>query len=199
MKPAVLLVALRFTLVTLLLTGLAYPLVTTALAQVMFPSRANGSVVSDEKGHAVGSELIGQTFTKPYYFWSRPSAAGDKGYDATSSAGSNLSVTSKKLHDRINGELDRLWKDNPSAGGPVPDDLVTASASGLDPHISPAAAKWQVRRVAQARGIAPARVQQLVDAHSEGRDLGFLGEPRVDVLTLNMALDQQFGQATSPR
>ncbi|HWE28375.1 MAG TPA: potassium-transporting ATPase subunit C, partial [Polyangia bacterium] len=108
MKPAVLLVALRFTLVTLLLTGVAYPLVTTALAQVMFPSRANGSVVSDDKGHAVGSELIGQTFTKPYYFWSRPSAAGDKGYDATSSAGSNLSVTSKKLHDRINGELDRL-------------------------------------------------------------------------------------------
>jgi K+-transporting ATPase ATPase C chain len=197
MKPIVLIIALRFTLVTLLMTGVAYPLVTTALAQVMFPSRANGSVVSDNRGRAVGSELIGQTFTKPYYFWSRPSAAGDKGYDATSSSGSNLSVTSKKLHDRINGDLDRLWKENPAAGGPVPDDLVTASASGLDPHISPAAAKWQVRRVAQARGISPERVQQLVDVNSEGRDLGFLGEPRVNVLTLNLALDQQFGQAAS--
>lgn len=199
MKPAVLLVALRFTLVTLLLTGVAYPLAATALAQVMFPSRANGSVVSDNKGHAVGSELIGQTFSKPYYFWSRPSAAGDKGYDATSSAGSNWSVTSKKLHDRINGDLDRLWKGNPGAGGPVPDDLVTASASGLDPHISPAAARWQVPRVAEARAIAPARVQQLVEANTEGRDLGFLGEPRVNVLMLNLALDQQFGYATSPR
>ncbi len=199
MKPAVLLVALRFTVVTLLLTGVAYPLVTTALAQVLFPSRANGSVVSDDKGHAVGSELIGQTFTKPYYFWSRPSAAGDKGYDATSSAGSNWSVTSKKLHDRINGDQDRLWKSNPGAGEPLPDDLVTASASGLDPHVSPAAAKWQVRRVALARAISQERVQQLVDANTEGRDLGFLGEPRVNVLTLNMALDQQFGQATSAR
>ena len=199
MKPDVLLVALRFTVVTLLLTGVAYPLVTTALAQVMFPSRANGSVVSDDKGHAVGSELIGQSFTKPYYFWSRPSAAGDKGYDATSSAGSNWSVTSKKLHDRISGDQDRLWKSNPGAGGALPDALVTASASGLDPHISPAAAKWQVRRVASARAISPERVQQLVDANTEGRDLGFLGEPRVNVLTLNMALDQQFGQATSPR
>ena len=197
MNPVVLIIALRFTLVTLLMTGVAYPLLTTALAQLMFPSRANGSIVSDNKGRAVGSELIGQTFAKPYYFWSRPSAAGDKGYDATSSSGSNLSVTSKKLHDRINGDLDRLWKENPGAGGPVPDDLVTASASGLDPHISPAAAKWQVRRVAQARGISPERVQQLVDANREGRDLGFLGEPRVNVLTLNLALDQQFGPAAS--
>ena len=197
MKPAVLLIALRFTLVTLLLTGVVYPLATTALAQVLFPSRANGSIVSDNKGRAVGSELIGQTFSKAHYFWPRPSAAGDKGYDATSSSGSNLSVTSKKLHDRINGDLDRLWKENPGASGPVPDDLVTASASGLDPHISPEAAKWQVRRVARARGIAPERVQQLVDANSEGRDLGFLGEPRVNVLTLNLALDQQFGQSAS--
>jgi K+-transporting ATPase ATPase C chain len=199
MKPVVFLVALRFTLVTLLLTGVAYPLVTTALAQAMFPRRANGSVVSDNKGRAVGSELIGQTFTRPYYFWPRPSAAGDKGYDATSSGGSNWSVTSKKLHERVNGELDRLWKENPAAGGPVPDDLVTASASGLDPHISPAAASWQIRRVAQARGISPERVRQLVDANREGRELGFLGEPRVNVLTLNMALDQQFGQAGPPR
>ncbi|MGZ3438179.1 MAG: potassium-transporting ATPase subunit KdpC [Polyangia bacterium] len=199
MKPVVFFVALRFTVVTLLLTGVAYPLVTTALAQLMFPSRANGSLVRDDRGHAVGSELIGQTFTKPYYFWSRPSAAGDKGYDATSSAGSNWSVTSKKLHDRVAGDLERLRKENPDAKDPVPDDLVTASASGLDPHISPAAARWQIGRVANARGISPERVRQVVEANVEGRDLGFLGEPRVNVLTLNLALDQQFGVAGTAR
>jgi potassium-transporting ATPase KdpC subunit len=190
MKPAILIVALRFTFVTLLLTGVAYPLVTTALAQALFPSRANGSIVSDSRGRAIGSELIGQTFAEPYYFWSRPSAAGDKGYDATSSAGSNWSVTSKKLHDRIEGDTARLHKANPVATNELPDDLVTASASGLDPHISPAAARWQVARIARARGIAPERVQQLVDANREGRDLGFLGEPRVNVLDLNRRLDR---------
>lgn len=199
MKPGVLVVALRFTLVTLVLTGLAYPLVTTALAQVLFPGRANGSVISDSHGRAIGSELIGQPFAQPYYFWPRPSAAGDKGYDATSSAGSNWSVTSKKLHDRIAADTARLQKANPTATNDVPDDLVTASASGLDPHISPAAAEWQVARVARARGVAPERVRQLVDANREGRELGVLGEPRVNVLLLNLALDQQFGQATSGR
>lgn len=197
MKPVVLLVALRFTLVTLFITGIAYPLGTTALAQLLFPSRANGSVVRDDRGQAVGSELIGQSFGKPSYFWSRPSAAGDKGYDATASTGSNFGVTSKKLHERIAGDLERLRKANPDAPGEVPDDLVTASASGLDPHISVAAARWQTPRVAKARGVAVARVQGLVESSIEGRDLGFLGEPRVNVLLLNLALDRQFG--ASPR
>jgi K+-transporting ATPase ATPase C chain len=198
MKPAVLFVAFRFTVVTLLLTGIAYPLATTALAQLIFPARANGSVVTDDRGRVDGSELIGQSFAKPYYFWGRPSAAGDKGYDATSSAGSNLSPTSKKLHDRIASDVERLRKENPDAQSDVPNDLVTASASGLDPHISPAAARWQIPRVANARGVSPERVAQIVDANIEGRDLAFLGEPRVNVLVLNLALDQQFG-ATSSR
>jgi K+-transporting ATPase ATPase C chain len=161
----------------------------------MFPARANGSLVSDEKGSAVGSELIGQAFTQPRYFWPRPSATGDKSYDASNSSGSNLAVTSKKLRERVSGEVARLLAANPEASGPVPDDLVTASASGLDPHISPAAARWQTARVARARGVAVERVQQLVDAMIEGRDLGFLGEPRVNVLMLNLALDRQFGHA----
>ncbi|HEY2745968.1 MAG TPA: potassium-transporting ATPase subunit KdpC [Polyangia bacterium] len=197
MKPSVVLVALRFTVVTLLLCGVAYPLLATALAQLVFPSRADGSIVTDDRGRVVGSELIGQSFAKPYYFWSRPSAAGDKGWDATSSAGSNLSVTSKKLHQRVDGERARLAKENPDAEGPPPDDLLTASASGLDPDISPAAARWQVPRVAKARGVTAERVRQLVDANVDGRELGFLGEPRVNVLTLNLALDQQFGAALS--
>jgi len=193
MKPVVLLVAARFTLATLLLTGVAYPLVTTALAQALFPSRANGSLVTDDHGRTVGSELIGQPFAKPYYFAGRPSAAGDKGWDAAGSAGSNLSITSKKLHERVGADLERLHQENPDATGDVPDDLVTASASGLDPHISVAAARWQVPRVAKARGIAPARIADLVDRSVEGRELGFLGEPRVNVLLLNLALDRQFG------
>jgi potassium-transporting ATPase KdpC subunit len=195
MKTAVLFVALRFTIVTLLITGIAYPLATTALAQLLFANRANGSVVSDGKGRAAGSSLIGQRFERPSYFWPRPSAAGDKGWDATASGGSNLGATSKKLHERVAAEVARLRAANPDAEGPPPDDLVTASASGLDPHISPAAARWQVRRVAKARGVAPGRVQQIVDASVEGRELGFLGEPRVNVLELNLALDGQFGAA----
>lgn len=193
MKPTVFLVAARFTLVTLLLTGIAYPLVTTALAQVLFPSRANGSLVTNDRGHTVGSELIGQSFAKPYYFAGRPSAAGENGYDATSSVGSNLSVTAKKLHERVAADAERLKKENPDATGDVPDDLVTASASGLDPHISVAAARWQVPRVAKARGVAPERIADLVDRSVEERELGFLGEPRVNVLMLNLALDRQFG------
>ncbi|HXU72934.1 MAG TPA: potassium-transporting ATPase subunit KdpC [Polyangia bacterium] len=191
----VLAVAARFTLLTLLLCGIAYPLAVTGLAQLLFASRANGSLVTDVHGRVVGSELIGQRFTRPSYFWPRPSAAGDQGWDATSSAGSNLSVTSKKLHERVGAERVRLQQQNPGAEAAVPDDLLTASASGLDPHISPAAARWQAPRVAQARGVSLARVQALVDASVEGRELGFLGEPRVDVLALNLALDQQFGVA----
>jgi len=187
-------IALRATLVTLAVTGIAYPLVVTGFAQVLFPAKANGSLVTDEQGHVVGSELIGQAFTDPAYFQPRPSAAGDKGFDATSSGGSNFGATSAKLRDRVNQDAARLEKDNPEAPGPIPVELVTASTSGLDPHLSPEAALWQVPRVAKARRVAPDRVRTVVLDHVEGRDLGFLGEPRVNVLRLNLALDRQFGK-----
>jgi potassium-transporting ATPase KdpC subunit len=187
-------VAVRVTFVTLLLTGIVYPLVMTGVARVVLPRQAEGSLVTDDKGRVVGSELIGQTFTKPYYFQSRPSAAGDKGYDASSSTGSNFSTTSKKLQDRVNADVARLQKENPEAPGPVPSDLVTASGSGLDPHITPEAALWQVARVAKARGVQAERVKQVVEAQIETRELGVFGEPRVNVLLLNLALDRQFGR-----
>jgi K+-transporting ATPase ATPase C chain len=185
--------AMRATLVTLVLTGIAYPLLVTGLAQVMFPGKANGSLVTDEHGAVVGSELIGQNFANPAYAWPRPSAAGDKGYDGTASGGSNFGPTSAKLRDRVSGDIARLQKDNPDAHTPVPADLVTASASGLDPDITPEGARWQVPRIAKARRIAPERVLAVVEGQIEGRDLGFLGEPRVNVLELNLALDRQFG------
>ena len=191
---SLIMIALRATVVTLVLTGLAYPLAMTGAAQLLFPYRANGSLVSDEKGAVVGSELIGQAFTRPEYLWPRPSAAGSDGYDATSSGGSNLGPTSRKLRDRISADIARLTEANPDARGPIPSDLVTASASGLDPHLSPAAALWQVPRVAQARHVAPERVQALIEANIEGRTFGVLGEPRVNVLLVNLALDRQFGR-----
>src|SRR6266576_1421890 len=189
-------IALRTTIVTLVVTGLLYPFVMTGLAQIIFPWRANGSLVTDEKGQVVGSELIAQGFANPAYFQPRPSAAGEKGYDATSSGGSNLGPTSKKLQDRINDDLKRLKSENPQATGSIPAELVTTSASGLDPHLSPEAILWQVARVAKARGIATDRVKAVVDASVEGRTFGILGEPRVNVLLVNLALDRQFGKAT---
>ena len=188
-----LLIALRASLVTLVLTGLVYPLAMTGLAQALFPSKANGSLVRDDKGAVVGSELIGQIFTNPGYVQGRPSAAGN-GYDATASSGSNLGPTSKKLRDRVTADIERLRKENPDAPLPVPDDLVTASASGLDPEISPAAALWQVARIARARQIAPDRIEEVIRSHVEGRDLGLFGEPRLNVLSTNLALDQHFGK-----
>jgi K+-transporting ATPase ATPase C chain len=187
-------ISLRVAVVTLVLTGLVYPLAMTGLAKAMFPRQADGSLVSDDKGAVVGSELIGQSFSKPAYFQSRPSAAGDKGYDAAGSTGSNFGTTSKKLQDRVNADVTRLQKENPEARGPIPADLVTASGSGLDPHITPEAALWQVPRVARARNLQPERVKQAVESQIEGRDFGLLGEPRVNVLMLNLALDRQFGR-----
>jgi K+-transporting ATPase ATPase C chain len=188
------LIALRATLVTLLLTGLLYPLVVTGLAQLLFPGRANGSMVQDDRGIAVGSELIAQKFTGAAYFQSRPSAAGDDGYDGRSSGGSNFGVTSAKLRDRIAADAQRLRAANPDAPSDVPDELVTASGSGLDPHLSPGAIAWQVLRVARARGVERARIDTVVATLIEGRDLGFLGEPRVNVLNLNLALDRLLGR-----
>jgi K+-transporting ATPase ATPase C chain len=186
--------AVRVTVFTLVLTGVAYPLATLALAQLLFPGRANGGLVRDERGEVVGSELIGQAFTLPGYFQERPSAAGDKGYDATASGGSNLGPSAKKLRERIAADLARLRQENPDTPGPVPAELVLASGSGLDPEISPEAASWQIPRVARARGVSPERLRPLVMEYAQGRQLGFLGEARVNVLLLNLALDRQFGR-----
>ena len=190
-------IAIRTTIIALVLTGLIYPFVMTGLAQVLFPWKANGSLVTDEKGQVAGSELIAQGFSNAAYFQPRPSAAGEKGYDATSSGGSNLGTTSKKLQARVAGELKRLKEENPEAPGNVPAELVTASASGLDPHLSPRGALWQVPRVAKARGISAERVRAVVEANVEGRTFGILGERRVNVLVVNLALDRQFGRPAS--
>jgi K+-transporting ATPase ATPase C chain len=190
--------ALRATLVTLVATGLLYPLVMTGLAQGLFHRKAEGSFVEDGSGKVVGSELLAQGFSTPGYFQSRPSAAGEKGYEPLASGGSNLGPTSKKLHDQAAAALEALRKDNPDAEGSVPAELVTASGSGLDPHLSPGTALWQAPRVARARGVAIDRVRALVEESTEGRDLGLLGEPRVNVLMLNLALDRRFGAPGKP-
>ena len=187
-----LVVALRMTVATFVLTGLAYPLIVTGAAQVLFPWRANGSTVSAQ-GRVVGSELIGQGFKSPAYFQSRPSAAGADGYDAANSAGSNLGPTSQKLRDRVAADVARLRSENPQSPAEVPIELVTTSASGFDPHLSPDAARWQIARVAAARGVTVGDVGALVDARTEARTFGFLGEPRVNVLLLNLDLDERFG------
>jgi K+-transporting ATPase ATPase C chain len=182
-------IAILATITLTILFGLAYPLVFTGLAQVLFPHQANGSLVT-VNGKVVGSELIGQTFTKPEYFHGRPSAAGKDGYDAANSSGSNLGPTNKALIDRVKADAQKFRAENPTYTGPIPADLLTSSGSGLDPHISPASAEAQVARVAQARGITPDRISELVARHTEGRQWGVFGEPRVNVLLLNIDLDQ---------
>jgi len=179
--------SIRFTLITTVLLGIGYPLVVTGIAALLFPHKAAGSLIQLQDGTVIGSELLAQSFTSDRYFHPRPSAAGS-GYDASASGGSNLSQSSKTLVDRIQGSIDKLSKENP--GKPVPIDLVTASASGLDPDITPDAATFQIPRVAKARNLTEAQVQKLVEQHITARQLGLLGEPRVNVLALNLDLDK---------
>ncbi|OIR05552.1 potassium-transporting ATPase C chain [mine drainage metagenome] len=183
LRPAV----MSFLLLTLL-TGIAYPLLVTGISQVTMPAKANGSLIMKD-GKAVGSSLIGQSFSDPKYFWGRPSATGPMPNNASASSGSNLGPTNPALLDAVKGRVQALRDADPGNAQPVPVDLVTASASGLDPHISPAAAEYQLPRVARVRNLDPDALRKLVAEHTEGRQFGFLGEPRVNVLELDMALD----------
>src|SRR5437660_469849 len=182
-----LLTAILMTIITTILFGLIYPLAVTGIAQLAFPDKANGQLIR-KNGVIVGSSIIGQPFSGPGYFHSRPSAAGAAGYDAGASSASNLGPTSQKLIDRIKGDVEKLQAENP--GRPIPVDLVTSSASGLDPHISPAAAEFQLPRVARERRISEEELRRLIARHTQGRQFGFLGETTVNVLELNLDLDR---------
>jgi K+-transporting ATPase ATPase C chain len=184
-----LIIAIRATIVLTLLTGVAYPLLVTGLSKALFRHQADGSMI-EANGKTVGSELIGQRFTRPEYFHGRPSAAGNDGYDALASSGSNLGPTNQHLAERVQSDVQKFRAENPTYSGPMPADLATASGSGLDPDISPEAAEAQIGRVAAARGVSVETVRQLVAANTQGRQFGILGEPRVNVLKLNLALDQ---------
>ena len=186
-----LLPAFRMVAILTVLTGLVYPGVVTGICQAIFSRQANGSLIV-KKGQVVGSSLIGQNFSKPEYFHPRPSAAGNDGYDPTASTGSNLGPTSQKLYDRVKASVAQFRKENPDFSGPIPSDAVMASGSGLDPEISIANANAQAARVAGARHVPIAHVEQLIVSNTEKRDLGFLGEPRVNVLKLNLELDRRF-------
>jgi len=192
-----LITAVLMTIATTVLLGILYPLVVTGLARLFFPAQASGQLITRKDGVVVGSRIIGQPFTGPGYFHSRPSAAGAAGYDATASTGSNLGPTNAQLIARVNGDVARVQAENP--GVPVPVDLVTTSGSGLDPDITPAAAAFQIRRVASERKVAEAEIAKLVSEHTTNRQWGFLGEPRVNVLELNLALDERFPLAAGQK
>jgi K+-transporting ATPase ATPase C chain len=184
LKPALLML-----LVLTILTGAAYPALVTGIAQLLFKSQANGSLIEQE-GKVVGSTLIGQPFSDPKYFWSRASATAPMPYNAAASGGSNQGPLNPALEDAVKGRIEALKAADPTQTAPIPVDLVTTSGSGLDPHISPAAAQWQAPRIARLRGLSAEAVRQLIDTHTEGRQFAFFGEPRVNVLTLNLALDK---------
>ncbi len=184
--------AFRMTLLMTVLTGLLYPALVTAICQAVFPSQANGSLIRGGGGVVVGSRLIGQRFVRPEYLEPRPSAAGNDGYDATASGGSNLGPASQKLMDRVSAAVVQFRRDNPRASGPLPADLLTSSASGLDPDLSPASALLQADRIAAARGAGAETVRALIASHIEQRTAAVLGEPRVNVLETNLDLDRRF-------